>query len=309
MAREAIGMFVVVGEALVDVGADGTARPGGSPYNVALGLARLDRHAVLAARLSGDAYGRTLREHAVASGVDVSWCPHAAEPTTTARVQLRDGVAEYEFTVDGTADFGWTGEELAALPDSAAVHFGSLASWLPRSDALIAERVRAYRNAGALVSYDPNVRPGLQPDATRARHQVEEAIGLAHLVKASSDDLTYLYPDQSLDEVARRWLDLGPALVVVTAGPDGAVAHTRTCRVHLPVYRVAMVDTVGAGDAFTSGLLDALAGLESPTPALVADLADTDLAAVLDHAAVVAGLTCARVGADPPRRAELPCPG
>jgi fructokinase len=281
---------------------------------------------VFAGRLSGDAYGRLLREHALASGVDVSWCPDAAEPTTTARVHLLDGVAEYEFTVDATADFAWTDAELARLPAASAVHFGSLASWLPGSDALIAERVRAYRGAGAFVSYDPNVRPGLQPDARRARDQVEDAIRLAHLVKASSDDLAYLYPDVAADEVARRWLALGPDLVVVTNGADGADAFTRHSRVHRPAHRVGMVDTVGAGDAFTSGLLDALVGPESITfsPPVAGSVAETGhqrgkpdpqaalsadaLAAALDHAGLVAALTCARVGADPPRRAELTCP-
>ena len=292
-------MFVVLGEALVDIDADGTARPGGSPYNVALGLARLEQPVALGGRLSGDEYGRLLRAHALASGVDLSWCPDAAEPTTTARVHLADGVAEYEFGIDGTADFAWTEAELARLPDAAAVHFGSLASWLPPSDSLIAERVRGYRAAGALISYDPNVRPGLQPDPARARQQVEAAIGLAHLVKASSDDLAYLYPFDSADDVAGRWLAAGPDLVVVTGGPAGSVGYTRTARVHRPSRPVKVVDTVGAGDAFMSGLLDALSDpLAALTPAA--------LAAALDHAGLVSALTCARAGADPPRRAELP---
>jgi fructokinase len=185
-------MFVVVGEALVDVDADGRARPGGSPYNVAIGLARLGRPVAFGGRFSADEYGRLLREHALESGVDLSCSPAAAEPTTTARVRLRNGVAEYEFRTDGTADFAWTAAELARLPAAEWVHFGSLASWLEPSGSLIADRMRAYRAAGTAVSYDPNVRPGLQPDVARARAQVEQAVGLAHLVKASADDVAYV---------------------------------------------------------------------------------------------------------------------
>jgi fructokinase len=299
-------MFVVIGEALVDVGADGVARPGGSSYNVALGLARLDRHAVLAGRLSDDEYGRLLRAHALASGVDLSWSPRAAEPTTAARVHLSDGIAEYEFDIDGTADFAWTAAELARLPPAAAVHFGSLVSWVPRSEALVADRVRAYRAAGALINYDPNVRPHLQPDPAHARRQVEAAAGLAHLVKVSADDLAYLYPDQPAGEAAADWLALGPHLVVVTGGADGPTAYTPARQVHRPARPVRVVDTVGAGDAFTSGLLDALAERDALTADAVAGLDPEALAGVLDHAALIAGLTCARAGADPPRRSELP---
>jgi len=302
-------MFVVLGEALVDIDAGGTARPGGSPYNVALGLARLEQPVALAGRLSGDEYGRLLRAHALASGVDLSWCPDAAEPTTTARVHLADGVAEYEFGIVGTADFAWTEDELARLPDAAAVHFGSLASWLPPGDALIAERIRRYRAAGALISYDPNVRPGLQRDPAQARRQAEAAIVQAHLVKASSDDVAYLYPDRTRDEVAQHWLGLGAELVVVTAGSEGAFGVSRARRVHRPARPVEMVDTVGAGDAFTSGLLDALARHDALPPDRLNELTDVDLGVVLDAAALVAALTCGRAGADPPRRAELPRTG
>lgn len=309
MGALAAGTIAVLGEALIDLVENDDdeprlARPGGSPYNVAIGLARLGRSTAFVGRLSHDPLGTILRHHAVRSGVDLALSVDAREPTTTALVELADGgVARYRFGVDGTADFGWTDAELAPLPDDlAALHFGSLASWLPPGDAAVLRRVTALRER-VLISYDPNVRPQLQPDADRARGQVERAVGLAHVVKASDEDLGYLYPGAAVDEVARDWLARGPALVVVTRGSAGAVAHTARRAVTAQVPSIEVVDTVGAGDAFTAGLLDTLYRRDL-LPEL-AGLDCADLQAVLADASLVAALTCARAGANPPRRAEL----
>lgn len=301
-------MFVVLGEALFDVveGEDGSwlARPGGSPYNVALGLARLGRPTAFAGRLSRDPLGAILREHAERSGVDLSLAVDATEPSTAAIVRLdADGAARYRFGVDGTADFAWTDAELASIPsDTRAVHFGSLASWLPPAAAAIAERVAELRTAGAFVSYDPNVRPALQPDRTAARATVEATLPRAHLAKVSEEDLDWLRPGEPVDGVARDWLHRGPSAVVVTTGSGGATAYTATTTVTRKPPATTVVDTVGAGDAFTGGLLDALAARDL--------LAAVELAAapwpdVLDVANLVAALTCARAGANPPWRHEL----
>src|SRR3954452_20066861 len=146
------GPIAVIGEALVDVVETGDdeprlARPGGSPYNVALGLARLETPARFVGRLSSDPLGIILRNHALRSGVDLSLCVDAHEPTTVALVELDEtGAAQYRFGVDGTADFRWTAAELTRIPeDVAAVHFGSLASWLPPGDGAIAARVGELR--------------------------------------------------------------------------------------------------------------------------------------------------------------------
>jgi fructokinase len=301
--------IVVIGEALIDLVETGDdeprlARPGGSPYNVALGLARLGRPVAFAGRLSRDPLGRVLRNHAARSGVDLALAIDAYEPSTVALVELgADGSATYRFGVGGTADFGWTAVELAGIPDdTGVVHFGSLASWLPPGDAAIADRVAQLRGRGATVSYDPNVRPRLQPDRTAARAQVERSVALAHLVKTSAEDLGYLYPDTARAEVVRSWLASGPVAVVVTDGAAGATAHTAGGAFACPAPRVDVVDTVGAGDAFTSGLLDALAEESTLTPD---GLTGARWPAVLDEAALVAALTCARAGANPPRRAEL----
>lgn len=305
--------IAVVGEALIDLvetedDAPRLARPGGSPYNVALGLARLGRHACFVGRLSRDPLGAVLRRHADRSGVDLSLAVDAAEPSTVALVELdAAGHAQYHFGVEGTADFAWTDAELRALPTTvAAVHFGSLASWLPPGDALIARRVAALREASVAVSYDPNVRPLLQTDRDAARAQVESAVSLAHLVKTSEEDLEYLYADRAVDDVAAQWLQRGPSLVVVTRGGDGAVAFTARGAVQCAPVRVEVADTIGAGDAFTSGLLDAAVEHGVLSPQALAQLDDATISVLLDRASLVAAVTCSRAGANPPRRAELP---
>jgi len=307
-------VFAVIGEALIDLVDPGddtacAAHPGGSPLNVAVGLARLGQAVAFVGRFSRDPFGTVLRNHAARSGVDLTLAVEDQQPSTVALLDLQDGVARYEFSVDATVDFQWADAELAHLPPSVGlVHFGSLASWLPPGDAVIAKRIAALRAAGdVIVSYDPNVRPQLQPDASAARGQVEKALRHAHVVKASTEDLQWLYGAESLEAVARRWLAAGPDLVVVTCGGDGASAFAAgAAPIERPVHPAPVVDTVGAGDAFTSGLLDAIGRRGITAARLPAELRRPEtLAAILDEAALVAALTCTRAGADPPRWAEV----
>jgi fructokinase len=305
-------VFVVIGEALIDLATpadDGSAiaRPGGSPMNVAVGLARLGQRTAFAGRLSVDPFGNVLRRHLDRSAVDLRYVVAAAEPSTIALVSLAGDEARYEFSLG--ADFLWSAQELAVVPGGAgAVHFGSLASWLPPGDAAITAAVSDVRRAeSVLVSYDPNVRPSLQPDPAAARQQVERSVSLAHVVKASLADLHWLYGNDDVDAVARAWLDLGARLVIITRGADGATGWAPgQSPVSRPEFPAPVVDTVGAGDAFTSGLLDSLARRDLLRPARLAALSDpAQLAAVIDDASRVAGITCSRAGADPPARADI----
>ena len=305
-------IVAVIGEALMDVvdtgdGATFTAHVGGSPLNVATGLARLEQPTAFLGRFSRDGFGRILRAYAERAGLFLDAAPDALEPSTIAVVRLDErGVASYDFTVDGTADWGWTSTELGRMPSSARiVHLGSLASWLPPGDAVIGQFVDELHAPGdVLISYDPNVRPALLVEPVRARPLIEARVASAHVVKASSEDLDWLYPGVAYADVAANWLAVGARLVVVTRGGDGTTAYPRGgAALTRPALTVELVDTVGAGDAFTSGLLDGLlrAGIRSP-----ADLDALDaLGPILDEAAVVAGLTCARAGANPPTRAEV----
>lgn len=300
--------IAVIGEALLDVVEHGDeqrlARPGGSPYNVAIGLARLDHPVSFIGRISRDANGSILRSHAQRSGVDLTYAVEAGDPSTVAFVELDEArSARYRFRVSRTADFQWTDDELASVPNAfAAVHFGSLASWLPPGAAAITRRVAAFRNAGALVTYDPNVRPLLQPDRAAAREAIEGTLPLAHLVKTSEDDLDWLRPGEPVEDVAADWLNQGPDVVVLTRGAAGATAITKVSTATRPAVQVEVVDTVGAGDAFTSGLLDALARRNLLAPDA---LASAPLADVLDDASLVAAIACSRAGANPPTRADL----
>ena len=301
----------VLGEALIDLVEEGDdeprlARAGGSPYNVAIGLARLGRHAAFIGRLSHDPLGALLRRHAERSGVDLSLTVAAREATTIALVDLSAGVAEYTFGIEGTADFVFTDAELVTVPGRVdALHFGSLTSWTPPGDAAVLRLVAALRREQVPITYDPNVRPRLQTDRRSARTQVEASLALADLVKTSDEDLAYLYPSTPVEDIARDWLGHGPQVVVVTRGGDGASAHCARGEVRQPVRSVDMVDTVGAGDAFMTGLLDGLVARNQLSVDSLAALGPDELGALLDDAGWVAALTCARAGANPPRRAEL----
>ena len=305
-------MLSVLGEALIDLVADEsgryTAHPGGSPLNVAVGLARLDQPTELLARLAGDAFGRQLRAHAESNGVGTTNCIHAREPTTLAVVSLDDqGRAEYDFYVQGTADWQWTDDELSKLPTGTSVlHTGSLASWTaPGGERVAALFTRVRAQGQVLLTYDPNVRPRLLGSPARGRALVERAVALAHVVKSSDEDLAFLYPEQSPDDIIDMWLAMGPSIVVVTHGENGSRAGTSTgVRVIRPPIKVAMADTIGAGDAFMSGLISSLHDNAIATPAAVASISDADLSRTLDDATLVAALTCERSGGNPPTAAE-----
>ena len=308
------GTVTVIGEAIIDLVPGDQPRtfqavPGGSPYNVAIGLARLGHRATLMARLADTAFGRILREHAEAEGIDLGAAPHAPEPATLAVVSLdASAQASYDFYLNGTADWQWAATETSRAPEATAVlHFGSIASWTPPGDARIVELADRMRRRGdVLVTYDPNVRPGLFADHRDAQHLIERAVRLAHLAKASSDDIAWLYPGQPAADVARHWLELGATVVVITGGADGAdafAAHGQS--VHRPALPVTVVDTVGAGDSFTAGLIGSLIRQGLNAPGDLARCQAEQLAGALDDAILVAALNCQRRGNDPPTRAEV----
>jgi fructokinase len=310
-------VITVVGEALIDlVGmGDGNFRalPGGAPANVAIGLARLGSPVSLLARIGEDAFGRMIRDHITGNGVSARDLVIAAEPTTLAVAVLdSEGRATYDFYVQGTADWQWERHELPEplAADVTALHAGSLALAIEPGAAVIEEMIRRERRRGAVtITLDPNIRPALAQDRPSELARVERQVALADVVKASEEDLAWLYPGETLESAARSWQRLGPRLVVVTLGAEGAFAlGPDGTEVRRPSRPVRLVDTVGAGDAFCAGLLDAmdradLLGADGKT-ALEGLDADT-LIGLLDRALLVAALTCERPGADPPSRADV----
>jgi fructokinase len=319
MAGEA--SVTVIGEALIDLVPAGggsnsglwRAAPGGSPANVAVGLTRLGVPTRMGARLSADVFGRALRQHLADNGVDLSASVSAPEATSLAVVSVApDGSAEYDFRVQGTADWQWTDTELAELlPDPAggrvAIHTGSLAATsAPGADPL--RRLIVQVRKTATVSYDPNCRPLLMGDLAMARDRIAQLVALADVVKASEDDLRWLHPDRRMAELAAEWRTTGPALVVVTLGEHGALAAAPAGIVQVPGRAVAVVDTVGAGDSFMAALLAGLATRDllgaDRRPAL-RSMGIEEIEGLLSEAVVASALTCTRAGADPPTAAEL----
>jgi fructokinase len=302
-------MFVVVGEALVDlVGQRGgrayAAHPGGSPANVALGLGRLGVPVTLKTHLGRDAFGEMIRKHLEASGVRIDTGHADGVSTSLAIATLAAGIAAYDFRID------WDLGDLGPLPvETRCLHTGSLATVLaPGKDGVVELVRREHERGRVTVSYDPNVRPALLGDPEAAGPDIEALVALSDVVKVSDEDLRWLYPGRADEEVAQAWLAAGPALVVVTRGGAGVYAVAGDVELRREAVPIDLVDTVGAGDSFTSGLLDGLHRADLLGGARRTGLAAVDRATledVVDEAALIAAITCSRAGADPPTRAEL----
>lgn len=306
------GRALVVGEALIDVvrRADGSIdeHPGGSPANVALTLGRLGREVGLLTWLGVDGYGARVRSWLAASGVDLVAGSDGAVQTSVATARLADdGSATYVF------DLAWQLPAVLPHPTTGAgapplvVHTGSIAAVL-EPGATSVRRVLDTHRPTSTVTYDPNLRPSLMGDVAAVRPRVESLVAASDVVKVSDEDLAWLHPGQDPADVARRWLALGPAAVVVTLGGEGAFALSAAGRVDVAARATTVVDTVGAGDSFMGALVDGLwtadllggdrrEALRSVTPEA--------LTRVLERCAQVASVTVSRPGADPPRAAEL----
>ncbi|MEX2503517.1 MAG: carbohydrate kinase [Egicoccus sp.] len=308
-------MIVVVGEALVDlapVPGDGTGalRPllGGSPYNVAVGLGRLDDETAYLGTLSLDAFGERLSHRLRDEGVSVHLVARTDAPTTLAVVHLDDtGRASYGFYLTGTSAAELTPEHLDGWESADAAHVSLGAVTLDTEPAgEVLAGLIAQDRGDTLLSFDPNVRPAVIDDLRRYGTRLDQMVRDTDLVKVSDEDLQILYPGRAHGDIARRWAAAGPAAVVVTRGPDGAEVHlAEGGSVTVPGETVEVADTVGAGDAFTSGLLHALAQADALSRERVRTLDETAWRDALTTAVHVAALTCTRPGADPPRTVEL----
>ena len=307
VGRSMSGRVTVVGEVLVDLlwrrgATEVTPVPGGSPANVAVGLHRLRRPVTLVTAWGDDVPGELVGRHLAGTGVEVRRAPTASGRTTLALAYLDEGgAASYDFLA------AWDLEELPVPEDTTVLHTGSLAVVVEPGASRVLEACRRLRDraGGAVVVADLNVRPAVQPDRAAYRAVSRRVAAVADVVKASDEDLRWLFPDQRPAEAARGLLAQGPRAVVVTLGGEGALAVTREGdEVSVPAPPVRVVDTVGAGDAFQAALLDVVAGrVADGEPVLPTD-AD-GLAAVLRRCAAAAAVNCTRVGANPPTLREL----
>lgn len=300
---------LVIGEALVDVvrRADGsvTEHPGGSPMNVAIGLARLGRGVDLLTWFGADERGASIAAHLAASRVAVVPGSDSADHTSVAAAVLdATGAAAYEFDLTWQVPEHWASPAAAPL----VVHTGSIGAVLEPGGADVARILEAHRTS-ATLTYDPNVRPTLMPPPAQTAALVEHLVGLSDVVKVSDEDLAWLEPGTDPLDHARRWATLGPAAVVVTRGGEGAVVVTATdLEVEVVAPAVTVADTVGAGDSFMGGLIDGLwtAGLLGAEHRGALRAAGPEVwRAVLERCARIAAITVSRPGANPPTAAEL----
>jgi len=310
-------MFLSCGDALFDcfsVPTDGPAtirldgRVGGSPLNVAVGLARLGRSVGYFTKNSTDMFGRRILAFLNQEGVDTSLIVPTSMNSTLAMVELdKTGSASYAFYTGGTADRSLTQAELPPQLPAAirAIHIGSYTTATePTASSLVAlvkrERERRF------ISYDPNIRPSIEPDLDVWRGRIASLAGTAHLLKLSSEDAELLYPKQSLEHLAQDWISDGLRLVIVTKGGEGAMAFTgHGCSAAVPGIHVEVVDTVGAGDTFQAATLAWLEKHDALGAASAADLDSDALRSLLSFGARAAAITCSRRGADLPFAAEL----
>jgi fructokinase len=295
---------LVIGEALIDT-VDGHAvrhHVGGSPLNVAVGLARLGRDIDFLTHIGDDEPGRRIGDYVKASGAQLVPGSTSATRTPTAVATIADdGSAAYTF------DLEW---QLSGTPEVAPplfVHTGSIAAVREPGCLAVAALLDAYR-VSATVTFDPNVRPSLIVDPDLARERIQHLVERSDIVKVSDEDLRWIDPEREPERTARTWLASGPAIVALTMGDRGSVAFCAAGQARVAARPVQVVDTVGAGDAFTVGLLDTLWELDllgADRRAALGQISLDALTTALETASLSSALTVARAGADLPDRATL----
>ena len=312
-------VIAVLGERIVDFvpGVDPQsyrAVAGGSPANVALGVRRLGGEPVLLGRAGDDGLAALLDRAIADNGLSTAALLRRTGPSLLAVCTRQDdGSVSYYFYYQGSPDLMWDADDLdealgaARAAGATAWHTGSLVSWLgPGVDAVLTAWRAAHEAGDLTLSYDPNARPGTVPREAM-RERVEAFVGLSHVVKASDEDLAFLYPGEEPQQVCARWAEQGPSLVVLTRGPRGLAAwRPGRPAIEVPGRAVKVADTVGAGDTVTAALLVGLGDAGAlGAGGDIAALTDEAVRAILERAAAAAAITCSREGAQPPTRAEV----
>ena len=274
---------------------------GGGPANTAKALARLGHDVHFIDGISTDAYGQSARAELVRDGVSLDFALTSDKPTCTATVSLdASGGASYEFLIDGTATFDFS---LDWLPDPSrhkpqVLHIGTLVTIIEPSATVLYDWAIQVAEFAPIV-FDPNIRPSVMGDRDLYEAAVEKWAAISAVIKVSDDDLAWLFPGQSVESIAARWVQDGAFLVVVTRGADGLQGFTARGAVSVPGVKIDVVDTVGAGDTVGAIIVEAM--IEQGIMALQGDV----LTDVLTRAAKAAAITCSRKGAEPPYKHEL----
>ena len=318
-------MIVVIGEALIDLIEDKStagryqAVVGGANANVAIALARAGAKQQLLARISSDAFGQKIRQRLVDNKVGLDYAIAANEPTSVAIASIgSSGGASYSFYVENTADWGWTKNELPTQQTMAdigatALQFGCLTMAMPPGNAVVEAWAKEYFEKDLLtLSHDVNVRPALGFDRDSERIRVERVNSFSHLIKASDDDINWLYgfePGSNVDQIAWDWIGQSEKIVFLTRGGEGASIYRKNkTKLDVASRKVKVQDSVGAGDTFCANTLVQLQKINALGPGAferLASVSDQQLIEIANVSSIAASMACEKTGAEPPTDSEL----
>lgn len=282
------------------------ARIGGSPLNVARGLARLGQPVSFLGGISNGSFGQRIMSALETEGVSTKTVHRSDAPTTLSLVAVDSrGVPDYAFYGQDAADRNLPLEALVRIPPSTrALHVGSYAMVVGETGRTQRALVDAVRGR-AIVSYDPNVRLNVEPAIELWRETLAWMLTRTDVLKLSEDDLALLHPGVDAESFAAMCLSRGVRIVALTSGGRGALAWHANGRCEASAVPVDVVDTVGAGDTFQAALLTRLAELGALSHHGLRDLTREALKDVVGFATRAAAITCSRRGADLPRRIEI----
>ena len=294
----------VVGEVLIDLIPDESkyvAVVGGGPANTAKALARLGVKAYFIDGISNDKYGQMVKAELLSANVLLDYAQYSNKPTCTAKVTLSSsGSAAYEFAIADTATFDFSHQW---LPDPqrlkpSLLHIGTLATVVEPGTSVLFEWAQSVAKLAPIV-FDPNIRPTVLGERDEYVTKVEKWVAISSAVKVSDEDLNWLYPGKSIDEIIKNWLEVGVQLVVVTFGDKGITAYRKNEQISVDAVKVVVADTVGAGDTVGAVLVEAIVnnGLDKLTGEV--------LKTMLNRAVKAAAITVSRTGANPPSNEEI----
>ncbi len=306
-------MIVCCGEALIDMlpresaAGEPSFAPyvGGAVFNTSIALGRLDIPVGFFTGISTDYFGGLLRDALTASKVGLDFIKFSDLPTTLAFVRLVDGHATYLFYDENTAGRMLFEDDMPAIGDDVeAMHFSCI-SLIPEPCGSTYEALMRREQGKRVMMFDPNIRKNFIKDKPSHLARMKRMLAYADIVKLSDEDLDWFDESGSMDEVAARWLGLGPKLMVVTRGGDGLIAFSRHHKVSTPAVKVTVVDTVGAGDTVNAGILTSLRDQGLLTRHSIASLTEEQIRTVLTFSGEAAAITVSRAGANPPSRREF----
>ncbi|MDR9444005.1 MAG: carbohydrate kinase [Microbacteriaceae bacterium] len=314
-------MIVVIGEALIDMIQSQsepekfTAVPGGANANVAFALARREHPHQFLGRISNDLFGKQIRKHLADNGVSLDLAISASEQSTLAFASIDDqGVADYSFYVEQTADWMWQADELPTVEaiqdlEGRAIQYGCLTMAMTPGNRVIEKWLSGIFDSDALtLSHDVNVRPALGHNRDSERERVEKLNRISTIIKASDADIQWLYPDRDLEEIAQEWLGGLAKLVIITKGSEGAIIFRGQDQLDVQGLTIDLEDTVGAGDTFMANFLvemDNLEGLGDQPLKRIERLDIEDIERATRIAVTASAIACERAGAQPPTLREI----